>query len=50
MWRVIIVAVFLMLFIYFLTVVLQAFGILKINDKLGFSWKYLIPFYLWIER
>ena len=36
--------------LYYISVVLKAFGILNIGDKPGYDTKYLIPFYMWWEK
>ena len=50
MWKLLCGVMFLAAFIYYATVILQMAGIVKIGEKIGFSWSYLIPFYMWFEK
>ena len=50
MWKVLCGLTFLMAFFYYVTLVLHALNIVRIGDKLGFRWRYLVPFYLWFEK
>jgi len=49
LWRLIVVVLFFVVFIYYITLILHLSGIIRIGDKLGFKSRYLIPFVLWIE-
>ena len=50
MWRFLVVCVCLLVLMYYVTLVLHMFDIVKISNKSGFTTKYLIPFTLWFEK
>ena len=49
MWRFLIICLCFLVFMYYVTLVLHMFNVVKMTNKLGFSAKYLIPFVLWFE-
>ena len=49
MWRLIVFVTFIIVFVYYVTLILHLSGVIKIGDSLGFKAKYLIPFTLWLE-
>ena len=50
MWRFLITCIGLLVLIYYITLVLHMFNIVKMCSKLGLRVKYLIPFVLWFEK
>jgi hypothetical protein len=49
MWRLLVLAVFAAVLLYYATLVLHLTGIVRIGKKKAFSVKHLIPFKIWIE-
>ena len=50
MWRLLIVLVTFALALYYISLMLHLFGIIKLTDKLGFTPWYIIPFWMWFEK
>ena len=48
MWRIIIIVLFLLLFLYYISLILISFNIIEMGKK-KVTWKSYIPFYQWLS-
>ena len=50
MWRILILAIFIAVAFYYVTLILHLSEIIRIGKQKGYKIRYIIPFVLWFQK